>query len=455
MRDNGLLASGIGGNQLAIADGVHLYIYDVVALTFTTVSSPGLPANPVRVNFIDGYFIAVNGTMNASASELYDGTTWNALAATPVQSASDSIQIGINYNGQEVFIKQYTTEFYSNNGVPTSNGFPFSRISGAVVPFGTEAPWSVCRASGAIFFLATERKTNSGEFIGPVLMAGASATVIGTPSIIYRMGQWTDRANAFAYSYSESGHTFVVITSPGDNQTFVYDTGTQMWHERSTYIDNPFIVNRHVSNSYAYFNGLHLIGDYQSGNIYRMDKARLTDFGLPIVWSRRTPHLFDKQNLDRLFVNRLEIDADIQTAPGTAAATCTLSGSAVATVSVSAPGFDYIAAPGIVFVPQDGLGSGATAVATVSLGGVVSVAVTAGGAGYTLPPAVVFVDQALLPSLGLSYSVDKGRTYGNERIKSDRFNFTLLGAAKDKVWQIRGSEPTSVVLLGGYAEVDE
>jgi hypothetical protein len=268
------------------------------------------------------------------------------------------------------------------------------------------------------------------------------------------MGLWTDRANAFAYSYSESGHTFIVVTSPGDNQTFVYDTGTQMWHERSTYVDNPYVVNRHMSNSYAYFNGMHLVGDYQSGNIYRMDKSRLTDFGKPIVWSRRTPHLFDKQNLDRLFVNHLEIDADIQTAAGTAAATCTLSGSAVNVVTVTASGFDYVLPPVVAFVSQDGFGSGATATATLSFGGVMSVTVTAGGTGYTRPPAVVFVDPNTIPSIGLSYSQDKGLTYGNERIKTGRFSFYSLGAAKDKVWQIRGSEPTSVVILGGYAEVE-
>jgi hypothetical protein len=492
MKNNGILSAGIGGNQLMIVDGQAGYIYDVIANTFVTISSPGFPTFPSHVEYIDGYFIVTNGTMNASASELYDGTTWNALATTPVQSASDIVQVPIAFSEQLIFIKQYTTEYYGNNGTPTINGFPFSRISGAVVPWGTESPGSVCQGEGSIFWLATERKQNGGEFIGPVMLNGATPMRIGTPAYVYRMGKWTDRVNAFGYSYSEGGHTFVVFTSPGDNETFVYDTITQMWHDRSSYVDNPYAINRHLSNSYCYFNNMHLVGDYQSGNIYHMSQERLTEVGNPIVWLRRTNHLFDNDDLDRLFVNRLEIDADITTVPGVAAGVATLSGDAVASITITNPGYDYVMDPQVVIVTTDGNGSGATATAVAGLGSIQSVTLTAGGTGYTQPPQVVFVDPtnssllnrgytpigrpelpppgfplpppasvvltdtASKPQLGLSYSTDGGHTYGSERVKdaTGRIVFWKLGAARDKVWQLRGSDPTRVVLLGGYAEVE-
>lgn len=458
MRDNGLLSAGIGGNQLIIVDGTAGYIYDVIAGTFVTITSPGFPANPSHVEYIDGYFIVTNDTMNANASELYDGTTWNPLASTPVQSASDSIQVPVVFSEQLIFIKQYTTEYYSNNGTPTINGFPFSRVSGAVVPWGTDAPWSVCYGEGSIFWLATERKLNGGEFIGPVMLSGAVPTRIGTPAYNYRMSKWTDRANAFAYSYSEGGHTFVLFTSPGDNETFVYDTTTQMWHDRSSYTDNPYSINRHIGNSYVHFEGMHLIGDYQSGGIYRMSSDYLTEIGKPIVWLRRTDHLFDDDEVDRLFVNKLQIEADISTSPGTAAATTTLViGGAVSDITLTDPGYDYTSDPEVVIVSVDGNGSGARATATAGGGSIQSITLTASGSGYTQPPQVVFVDPPVTPQIGLSYSTDNGRTYKNERVKdaTGRIVFWKLGASRDKVWQLRGSGPVKAVLLGGYAEVEK
>jgi hypothetical protein len=456
MRDNGLLSNGVGGDQLMIVDGQAGYIWDVGANTFTVIASSGFPTGPTHVEYIDGYFIATNNTMNASASELYDGTTWNPLAATPVQSASDNIAAPAAYSEQLIFIKQYTTEFYANNGVPTINGFPFSRISGAVVPWGTDAPWSICQGAGSLFWLATERKENGGEFIGPGMLTGAAPTLVGTPAIIAQMDQWKDRANAFTFCFSERGHTFFQVTSPGDNQTLVYDTTTQMWHDRSSYTDNPYAINRHLANSYTYFSGMRLIGDYQSGNIFQMDQSRLTDRGLPIVWLRRTNHLFDDDMLSRLFVSHLELDVDIEVQPGVAAATATLAGSSVGSVAIINAGYDYLTSPQVLFIPIDGNGAGAAATCGAGRGSIQSVTVTAGGAGYTQPPTVVFVDQVITPTIALSYSKDKGHTYGNERVKpvSSRISFWQLGANRDKVWQIRGSDPTSVVLLGGHAEVE-
>ena len=495
IQDNGLLSNGIGGNQLIIVDGKAGWIYDVIAKTFNKVYSAGFPANPTHVEYIDGYFIVTDDTMNAYASELYDGTTWKALATTPVESAPDNVRVPVAYGEELIFIKEYTTEFYANNGTPTINGFPFSRISGAVAPTGTSSPWSVCQGAGSIFWLATERKKNHGEFIGPVLLTGETTTTpVGNQAIIYIMSQWQDRENAFTYSYSAEGHTFFVVTSPGDNQTLVYDSTTNMWHERSTYVDSPFKFGRHIGNSYTYFNGMHLIGDYKSGNIYRMSSDRFTDIGKPIVCIRRTSHLFDKQGLERLFISKFEIDADIQLVKGSAKAEAqavdldtlatfggekvtfegdivtmrggvqviinyfgpppTPSGIGLADIKILDKGFDYTVPPVVVVQSVDGFGSGATAEAVLNCGEITEIKITTPGTGYKKNPNIIIVDQHFLPSIGLSYSKDSGKTYLNERIKQGRFVFWKLGESKDRIWQIRVDDKVKTVLLGGYAEVE-
>ena len=58
--DNGISASGVGGNQLMIVDGDNGYIYNVTGLgTFTTINDADFISNPTQVAYIDGYFVVI------------------------------------------------------------------------------------------------------------------------------------------------------------------------------------------------------------------------------------------------------------------------------------------------------------------------------------------------------------------------------------------------------------
>lgn len=102
MADNGLAAGGVGGNQLMIVDGANGYIYNVSTGVFTTISGGGWPVGGAgSLTYIDGYFVIANAnSMSASASNLYDGTTWSALATSPVSAAPDLVQAVINVHQQ-------------------------------------------------------------------------------------------------------------------------------------------------------------------------------------------------------------------------------------------------------------------------------------------------------------------------------------------------------------------
>jgi hypothetical protein len=312
MKNNGLAASGIGGNQLMITDGANGYIYNVNTGIFTTISGGGWPGKPTTLDYIDGYFvIGVAGSMSAYASNLYDGTTWNALATSPVSASPDPIQCVFNLHQQLWIIKQHTSEVWYDAGTPTSTGFPFARMSGAVIDYGTVAPWSVARGDNSIFFLASARNNDAGEFVGVVELAGGTPQIISTAAITYQMGQFTTITDAFGYCYSEGGHTFYVLTFPSANATFVYDASTLMWHERSSWTGSPYAIGRHVGNCYACFNGLHLVGDYGNGNIYQMKTGAYTDNGQPLVSMRTAQMLFDTQGFEPVAIHRLIVDAEM------------------------------------------------------------------------------------------------------------------------------------------------
>lgn len=312
MADNGLTSAGVGGNQLMIIDGIGGYVYNVQTASFSTISGGGWPGNPISLAYMDTYFIVgVAGSMQMYCSDPYDATTWGTLAVASAMGLPDTVQAVFNMQQQLWVIKQYTSEVWYDTGTATSVGFPFSRMSGAVLDYGTAAPWSCARGANSLFFLAQEREGDAGEMIGVVQILGQdfTPTPITPPAIVWQWSQYGSAVDAFGYCYSMEGHTFYVLTFPSANATWVYDATVKLWHERSTYIPgSPYQVYRHVGNCYALFNGMHLLGDYEAGNIYQMRSDAYTDNGSPIVSVRTMSPLWDKDKSDMIFLHRLYVD---------------------------------------------------------------------------------------------------------------------------------------------------
>jgi hypothetical protein len=106
---------------LLIVDGKDGYIWNWATNTFSTIASAGgwtdLKSGtkfPQQVEYLDGYFIVTNGTMSFWVSNLYDGTTWNALATAAVVASPDPIISVIAHHQQLYFIKKNITFFPFN-----------------------------------------------------------------------------------------------------------------------------------------------------------------------------------------------------------------------------------------------------------------------------------------------------------------------------------------------------
>ena len=318
MSDNGLASAGVGGNQLMMTDGVNGYIYNVSTNNFSTISGGGWPGNPIALTYIDGYFVTAQaGSMTGYASNLYDGTTWNALAQSPVSAVPDFIQGVCNLQEQLWFIKQFSSECWYNTGTATSVGFPFARQTNAVFDFGTPAPASISRGANGIFFLCSPRENDRGGMLGAAHIGGQTFTPeqICPPNIAYLWSQYGFVADAFGYCYTDGGHEFWVLTFPSANATWCYDSTTKYWHERSTWTGSPYATGRHASNCYAYFNNMHLVGDYESGNIYQMSGGVYQDVNaqgqaIPLVSTRVFQPLFDEKGLNNIFFKKFQLDME-------------------------------------------------------------------------------------------------------------------------------------------------
>ncbi len=111
--------------------------------------------------------------------------------------------------------------------------------------------------------------------------------------------------DAIAYTYTQSGHEFYMLTFPTADVTWCYDLASGLWHKRAWRDPVSGIYHRHRSNCSAVFNGDVVVGDYENGTLYKFSQTDYTDDGDPLPCVRRCRHL--TSNLNRQFFADLQI----------------------------------------------------------------------------------------------------------------------------------------------------
>lgn len=308
--EKGTLLTSIGrvsiannGTQVMIVDGTYGYIYNTSTGTFTQITDTDFPGADT-VCFLDGYFVFNKpNTGSFMITGLYDGSTVDALDIATAEADPDNLIAVLNDHRQLWCFGDFTTEVYYNSG---NADFPFERIGGAFIEHGLAARWSIAKCDNGIFWLA-QSKTGKGYI---VKASGYAPQIVSTRAIEYQINTYSTISDAFAYSYIEEGHTFYVITFPTGNATWVYDAATDMWHERAYRNTTTGNLGRHRGNAYAFFNGFHMVGDFENGKIYKMLLNTYTDNGDPIKRVRADRHISDG-DMNNLFHSRLQVDMEV------------------------------------------------------------------------------------------------------------------------------------------------
>ena len=219
-------SSGVGGNQLMIADGVAGYVYNVATGVFSKYRAGACPRRGGDLTYIDGYFvIGEAGSMTAYASNLYDGTTWDTLAAPPSRPRPTRSRPLRTPPAALVHQGVHVGGLVRRGQCRRARA---SRSRACPGPSSTTARPRPFRGAGRrpLFFLASQRNNDGGDFVGVVELSGFTPQVMSPPPITYRMSPYPTMSDAFGYCYSDGGHTFYVITFPAGNATWVYDATT-------------------------------------------------------------------------------------------------------------------------------------------------------------------------------------------------------------------------------------
>jgi len=278
------------GIQLAICDGVDLYIYTYATNVLLRVVSANLPS-AASVIFLDGYFI-INRALNSGIFQIsapYDGTSWAALDFATAESSPDNLVRVANIFGQLWLFGDISIEPWSNTGAAL---FPFQRVNNsAKLAVGTIAPSTVMELDNTAFWVGQDFNG-----AGIVYKAdGFSPQRISTEAIELRIQNAPSITTLKAITYQEAGHIFYIITGGGMETALCYDVSTKLWTEWA-YLNSFGQYELPITNHLIYAFGKTLGLDKNNGNIYHQSAAYFSDNGDEIARDRIFTHIFDNGN---------------------------------------------------------------------------------------------------------------------------------------------------------------
>lgn len=286
------------GAALYITDGTSRYSYIWGTSTFA-IQNDGAFTNGNVCFEVDNFIV-----YNRPGTSQWGCTDAGAVTSNPLNLgskliASDNIVSLIPDHRQVILLGERTSERWVNVG---TFPFPFAVVPGTSMQHGLAAQNSVARLGEGVAYLAQDERGNA-----TVISWGATATNptrISTFAVENAIQSYSVTSDAIAYTYSQSGHEFYMLTFPTADVTWCFDLATQMWHKRA-WRDDQNVLHRHRSNCAALFNGEVLVGDWQNGKVYAFSQTVFTDDGDLIPCIRRAPHLTN--DLKRQYFHDLQI----------------------------------------------------------------------------------------------------------------------------------------------------
>ena len=230
------------------------------------MSSPTSVAHLNQRAIVDG----LGGQFQVSA--VGDSTDFNALDIATAESNADDLVRVYTFNQRVLLFGEKTLEPWWNSDVGRP---PFDRIEGGIMTIGLASRMSVANNDTFFYWLGDDRR---------VYRAVDSAEPVSNIAISTAFEKYTTVNDAIGFCFTLQGQNFYHLTFPTEDKTWVYSEAVGQWFELS----RSATTGRDLANSYAFAFGKHLVGVFESSNIYEWDVDTFTDNSNPITRTRDT-----------------------------------------------------------------------------------------------------------------------------------------------------------------------
>jgi hypothetical protein len=316
---NILVSMADNGQTLVLVDGSpNGYQVDFATGAFSPISAatngPTVPGTfeyafygADRIAQVDGYMLFNQpGTRNFYIT-LNNQVVFDSLNIAAKDGFSDNL-VGVVINQRNAWlIGERTTEIWFNSG---AQQFPFEIMPGPFVQHGCIAKFSIAQMAESVFWLSQDQ-TGTGILVET---SGYNALRVSTHAIEAEWGSYSTTADAEAFCFQQAGHLFYQINFPTADRSWRYDAITKEWHE-AVWSDTDGAEHRHRARCMAFAYGKVVVADWETGELYALDPAALTDDGAPIVRRRGFPHIVGDG--DRVFYQSFIADVAVGNYLGT------------------------------------------------------------------------------------------------------------------------------------------
>jgi hypothetical protein len=288
------------GAEVLIVDGAAGWIATSSALT--QITDVDFPAGVTKAACQDGYFLVNgDGTGRTYWNETPNtGSAWNGLDFGTAEGSPDA-SVGILSDHRELWIfGTQSAEIWVNTGDADAL---FQRSGNTFIEQGTVSGDTAQAMNNTVYWLG---KGRDGQ--GIVFRAeGYQPRRISTHALEHAILGYSTIADAFAFCFQMAGHSFYALSFPTADTTWLYDAATEQWVEWLWRDPADSALHRHRANCAVFFNGQHLVGDWETGEVYGLDLDTYTDAGDPIKRIRATQTTIAAK---RLFFGQLTVDME-------------------------------------------------------------------------------------------------------------------------------------------------
>lgn len=295
MADNGL--------EIAIVDGSPLgWQVDMATRILTSIVDPNFYGGD-KVQYIDTYF-AFNrpGTNQWYLSDSM-ALTFDPLYLAAKAGSADPLQSVIALKRELYLIGTLTTEIWANTGAPD---FPFEELKGTFIQHGCAAKYSAAAQDTSIFWLSQDKEGNCVV----LRVENYQANRVSTHGVEAEFQSYSRVDDAIGFCYQIGGHAFYDLVFPSADITWSYELKTGQWHQKA-FTDGNGLLRRHRANCATFAYGTNIVGDWQNGQIYALDRKVFTDNGNPITRIRTFPHILDDGS--RIRYDQFIVDIEVGT----------------------------------------------------------------------------------------------------------------------------------------------
>lgn len=301
----------ITGGIQALNDGVQITFVHTTGHTVNDrwdfqVTIDSAFYTPLIPAYQDGYGIYVKQVSNRFyISAINDFSQVNALDSAQSNEWADNLMAATSIREELWLIGRQTTEVWYDVGAEI---FPFEPRTNLLIKYGCLAPYTVAVAGNNILLWLANNE-EGGRVL--VMVESYIPSIVSTEPINAEWQSYEKVDDAIGYVYQWDGHLFYWITFPTADRTWQYDLTTKTWTERRSTLanelpyENPVRQGRWRANNYAYWQGKHLFGDFESGKIYQLARGVYTEDG-NYMFRERTTRTMQK-SLHRLCLYSLQL----------------------------------------------------------------------------------------------------------------------------------------------------